>query len=166
MTGALNLLRKSAVELLKECGLYAVTAMDAAPRKRWDGPVVAVSISRVVCAPGGFRDYLGLRTDPDSGVESELYGRGVELTVALDIYASREGGERACQETMAVLAEAVACRGLGGLTALEVNGGRVEFLEKDGLYRLPVTCLCKGWLVARVDNGGAFVDIEVRGRTI
>ena len=41
-----------------------------------------------------------------------------------------------------------------------------EFLEKDGLYRLPVTCLCKGWLVARVDNGGAFVDIEVRGRTI
>ena len=30
MTGALNLLRKSAVDLLKECGLYAVTAMDAA----------------------------------------------------------------------------------------------------------------------------------------
>lgn len=166
MTGALNLLRRDAVELLNEYGVYAVTAMDAAPRKRWDGPVVAVSLSRVVCAAGGFRDYLGLRTDPDTGQESELYGRGVELTVALDIYAPRDGGEQACQETMAVLAEAVACRGLGGLTALELNGGRVEFLEKDGLYRLPVTCLCKGWLVARVDAGGAFVDFEVRGRKI
>lgn len=166
MTGALNLLRQSAVELLNEFGIYAVTAMDAAPRRRWDGPVVAVSLSRVVCAAGGFRDYLGLTADPDTGEESELYGRGVELTVALDVYAPRDGGEQACQETMAVLAEAVACRGLGGLTALELNGGRVEFLEKDGLYRLPVTCLCKGWLVARLDTGGAFVDFEVRGRKI
>lgn len=166
MTGALNLLRQDAVKLLGEYGVAAVTAMDAAPRKVWDGPVAAVSVSRVVCAPGGFRDYLGLHTDPNSGKETELYGRGVELTVALDIYAPREGGEAACQQTMAVVAEAVTCRGLGGLTALEVTGGRVEFLEKDGLYRLPVSCLCKGWLVARVDSSGTFADIEVRGRKL
>lgn len=166
MTGALNKLRQGAVEMLNEYGIYTVTAMDAAPRKRWDGPVVAVSVSRVTCAPGGFRDYLGLRRDPETGVESELYGRGVELTVALDIYAPRAGGEAACQDTMAVLAEAVTCRGLGGLTALEVSSGRVEFLEQDGLYRLPVSCVCKGWLVARVDNDGAFADFEVRGRKL
>ena len=42
----------------------------------------------------------------------------------------------------------------------------MEFLEEDGLYRLPVRCRCKGWLVAREDDDGAFVDIEVRGRKI
>ena len=166
MTGALNLLRQSTVELLNECGIHAVTAMDAAPRKRWEDPVAAVALSRVVCAAGGFRDYLGLKTDPDTGEECELYGRGVELTVSMDIFAPRDGGEQACQDTLAVMAEAVTCRGLGGLTVLEVNAGRVEFQERDGLYRLPVSCLCKGWLVARVDAGGAFADFEVRGRTI
>ena len=164
MNGALNGLRQAAVELLGEYGLYAVTAMEPAARKRWDGPVVAVSLSRVVCAAGGFQDYLGLWTDPETGEESERYGKGIELTLALDIYAPRDGGESACQETMAVLAEAVACRGIGGVPALELLAGRVEFLEQDGLYRLPVSCLCKGWLVARADTSGAFVDFEVRGR--
>ena len=74
MTGALNLLRQGAVKLLNEYGIYAVTAMDPAPRKGWDGPVAAVSVSRVVCAPGGFRDYLGIRTDPESA--SVIYGFG------------------------------------------------------------------------------------------
>ena len=153
-----------AVELLEEYGVHAVTAMDPAPRRKWDGPVAAVSVSRAVCAPGGFWDYLGVHTDPDSGTEWELYGRGVELTLSLDLYAPRDGGEQACQEAMGLLTEAVTCRGLGGLSVQEVNAGRVEFLEKDGLYRLPVTCLCKGRLVARMDSGGTFADIEVRGR--
>lgn len=166
MTGALNALRKSAVELLESYGLRAITAMEAESRKRWDGPVVTVSLSRVVCAAGGFRDYLGLRSNPDTGLEDELYGRGVELTLALDIYAPRSGGEAACQETLAVVAEAAACRGIGGMTALELTAGQVEFLEKDGLYHLPVSCVCKGWLVAAVDSSGTFADFEVKGRQV
>ena len=166
MTGALNVLRQSAVELLGEYGLYAVTAMEPAARKRWDGPVVAVSLSRVACGDGGFQDYLGLRTDPETGEKSELYGKSVELTVAMDIYAPRDGGEAACQEAMALLAEAVTGRGVGGLAVREVSAGRVEFVERDGLYRLPVSCLCKGWMVARVDSSGTFVDFEVKGRMV
>lgn len=166
MTGALNLLRQGAVELLNEYGLYAVTAMEPAARKRWDGPVVAVSLSRVTCGEGGFQDYLGLRKDPETGEVSELYGKSVELIMALDIYAPRDGGESACQQTLGSLAEAVACRGVGGLTVREVTAGRVEFLERDGLYYLPVSCLCRGWMVARVDSDGAFVDFEVKGRMV
>lgn len=166
MTGALNELRRSVVELLREYGLSAVTAMESDSRRRWDCPVAAVSLSRVVCAPGGFRDYLGLRDNPDTGLQDELYGRAVELTLSLDLYAPRNGGERACQQALGVMAEALSCRGAGGLTVLELQSGQVEFLERDGLYRLPVSCTCKGWLVAAVDSSGAFVDFEVKGRKV
>ena len=166
MTGALNALRRSAVELLQEYGLHAVTAMESEPRRRWDGPVAAVSLHKVVCAPGGFRDYLGLRDNPDTGVQEELYGKAMELTLALDLYAPREGGEDACQQAVCVMAEALACRGIAGLTVQDFETGAVEFLERDGLYRLPVKCRCKGWMVAAVDSSGAFIDFEVKGRTV
>ncbi len=164
MTGALNTLRRRVTELLERYELHAVTAMEPVRRRRWEGAVIAVSLSRVVCEAGGFRDYLGLCAQPETGTEAELYGKAVELTLALDVYAPRDGGERACQETMAVMAEAVACHGAGGLPVLELTAGQVEFLEQDGLYRLPVSCRCKGWLVARRETGDTLKDIEVRGR--
>lgn len=163
MTGALNELRRSAVELLREYGLSAVCAMEPESRRSWDGPVAAVSLDRVVCAPGGFRDFLGLRKDPDTGEQEELYGKAVELTLGLDLYAPRSGGEGACQQAVCVMAEALTREGVGGLSVLELETGAVEFLERDGLYRLPVKCLCKGWLVAAVDSSEAFVDFEVKG---
>jgi hypothetical protein len=156
--------RQAAVELLQECGIHAVCAMEPAARKNWEGAVAAVSLNKVVCAPGGFRDYLGLRDNPDTGLEDELYGRAVEITLGLDLYAPRSGGESACREAADGMTEALATRGVGGLTVLEVEAGRVEFLERDGLYRLPVHCTCRGWLVAAVDSSGAFVDFEVKGR--
>ena len=64
MNGALNAWRQSVVEQLRENGLNAVTAMESARAKRWREAVAAVSLSRVVCAPGGFKDYLGVMTDP------------------------------------------------------------------------------------------------------
>lgn len=166
MTGALNALRQDIVALLQEYGLYAVTAMDSASRKNWNGPVSAVSLSRVVCAAGGFRDYLGQRKNPDTGDMDELYGKAVELTFSLDLYAPRNGGEHACQEAAAIMAEALACRSINGLSVREMQTGQVEFMERDGLYRMPVSCTCKGWMVAVVDNSGAFVDFEVKGSRI
>lgn len=165
MTGAMNALRRSAVELLEEYGLRAVTAMEPDSRKRWLEPVVAVALSKVTCAAGGFQNYLGEKTDEATGVTSELYGRAVELTLALDIYAPRSGGESACREALDTMTEAVMCRGIGGLNVLELESGSVTFLE-DGVYRLPVSCRCKAWLVAAVDEGGTFMNFEVRGRKI
>lgn len=166
MTGALNALRQGAVDLLKEYGLNAVMGMEPERAGRWREPVVAVSLRKVVCAAGGFKDYLGVRENPSTGLEEELYGRAAELTLALDIYAPRDGGEGACQETLAAMTEALMCRGVAGLSTEEVRADRVEFLEKAGLYRLQVSCLCRAWLVAAAEDGGAFVDIEVKGRKV
>lgn len=134
--------------------------MEPEARLRPAGPVAAVSLSGVRCAPGGFQDYLGMKNG------DELYGRRMELTLALDLYAPRSGGESACQAAFTALAEALVCGDLAGLPAEEITAGQVEFLAKDGLYRLPVTCRCGGWMVARVDDSGAFTDFEVEGKSI
>lgn len=164
MSGALNALRETVARQLRQAGVNAVTAMESARAARWREAVAAVSLSKVVCAPGGFKDYLGMRREPD-GTERELYGREVELTLALDIYAPRDGGESACQEAAEAVTETLVCQGAAGLTALELQTGRVEFLESAGLYRLQISCRCRAWLVAVMDSGGgAFVDFEVKGR--
>lgn len=163
MTGALNALREDMAEQLRQAGLNAVTAMESARAARWREAVAAVSLSKVVCAPGGFKDYLGVRRDAD-GMEQELYGREVELTISMDLFAPRDGGESACQEAAEAIAENLMCYGAAGLNALEIQAGQVEFLEKDGLYRQKTSCRCRAWLVARMDGGGAFVDFEVKGR--
>ena len=165
MNGALNEWRSAVAEQLRECGLNAVTAMESARASRWREAVAAVSLCRVVCAPGGFKDYLGLRRDPESETEAEVYGCEAELTLALDVFAPRDGGESACQTAAEAVVECLVCRGAAGLAALEVQAGRVEFLEKDGLYRQEISCRCKAWLVARAnESGGIFEDFEVKGR--
>ena len=164
MNGALNALREQVAQQLRQAGINAVTGMESARSSRWREAVAAVSLSRVVCAPGGFQNYLGTHRE-DSGLERELYGREVELTLALDIFAPRDGGESACQEAAEAAAESLMCRGAAGLDALEIQTGQVEFLDSEGLYRQKTTCRCKAWLVARMDDGGgAFADFEVKGR--
>lgn len=165
MSGALNALRAAVAEQLRQAGLNAVTAMEGTPAGRWRGAVAAVSLSKMVCASGGFQDYLGVRADPETGRERELYGREAELTLAIDVFAPRDGGERACQQAAETAAEALVCQGAAGLPVLELETGRTEFLEREGLYRLPVSCRCGAWLTARTDGGGGtFTDFEVRGR--
>ena len=164
MNGALNALREQVAEQLRQVGVNAVTGMESARSSRWREAVAAVSLSRMVCAPGGFKDYLGTHRE-ENGLERELYGREVELTLALDIFAPRDGGESACQEAAETVAESLVCHGAAGLNALEIQSGQVEFLDQEGLYRQKTTCRCKAWLVARMDDGGgAFVDFEVKGR--
>ena len=163
MTGALSRLRSELTAQLNRAGIPAMAAYEPERQVRRTEPVAAVSLAKVVCAPGGFRDYLGRRTAAD-GTEEELYGRAAELTLALDIYAPRDGGESAARETMERLAEELAGQGAAGLTVLELESGQAEFLESRGLYRLPVKCVCRGWLTAAAREGGAFVDIEVRGK--
>lgn len=166
MSGALEGLRQAVVAALNAGGLPAVAAMEPQARRRWDGPVAAVSLSAIQCQPGGFQDYLGGRKNPQTGAEEEVYGRRVELTLALDLYTPRSGGEGEGQEALALAAELLIAGGAGGLDVVELTADRVEFLAQDGLYRLPVRCRCAGWLIARTDSAGAFTDFEVKGRLV
>ena len=87
---ALTNLRQKAADLLNESGIPAVAAFEPESRKLRTEPVAAVSLAQVACQSGGFQNYLGRYEEgQDSG---ELYGRAVELTLALDIYGPRDSG--------------------------------------------------------------------------
>jgi hypothetical protein len=166
MTGALKQLRQEAVDLLERHGVQAVNAFQPERRKQWTQPVAAVSLAKVVCAPGGFQNYLGTRRDESTGTDVELYGQAVELTLALDIYAPRDGGEDDCREALDKMVQALTEEGVAGLAVRELESGEMAFLDECGMYRLPVRCRCQAWLVAQADESGEFVDFRVKGRTI
>ena len=52
MSGALEGLRQAVVAQLSQGGLDAVAAMEPEGRRRWAGPVAAVGLDSVTCAPG------------------------------------------------------------------------------------------------------------------
>ena len=92
MSGALETLRQAVAAALNAGGVNAVAAMEPEARRRWDGPVAAVSLAGVECGPGGFQHYLGVWKNPDTGLEEEVYGRKAQFTLDLDLYAPRSGG--------------------------------------------------------------------------
>ena len=113
MSGALGRWRDRVAQQLRDSGLNVVTAMDPGRAARWREPVAAAAVSQVVCAPGGFQDYLGMERDGQTGEEREVYGREAELTLALDIFAPRDGGGEACRKAAETAVECLACRGVG-----------------------------------------------------
>ena len=162
MSGGLGKFREDIIALLQQEKIPAAAAFEPEERKRLEKPTAVVSLARVTCTPGGFQNYLGTRTGAD-GQSEEWYGREAELTVALDLYAPRNSGESACRQAMERVAEVLLSQGAGGLAVGELESGQVEFLETQGLYRMPVTCRCRGWLAAAVRADGAFTDFEIRG---
>lgn len=163
MTGALGRWRTSVAEQLRSAGLEAVEAMGPERAARVRGPVAAVALAGAACGPGGFQDYLGAE-ETQGGGSREVYGRWVELTLRLDVFAPRDGGAPACRAAAEQAAEELLFRGAAGLPVAELTAGETEFLERDGLYRLAVRCRCGAWLTARADEEtGALTDFEVRG---
>ena len=162
MSGGLGKFREDIIALLRQENIPAIAAFEPEERKWLEEPTAVVSLARVTCTPGGFQNYLGTRTGAD-GQNEEWYGREAQLTVALDLYSPRTGGESACRQTMERMAEVLLSRGAGGLAVGELESGQVEFLESRGLYRLPVICRCRGWLAAAVRADGVFRDFEIRG---
>lgn len=110
MSGGLGKFREDIIALLRQENIPAIAAFEPEERKWLEEPTAVVSLARVTCTPGGFQNYLGTRTGAD-GQNEEWYGREAQLTVALDLYAPRTGGESACRQTMERMAEVLLSRG-------------------------------------------------------
>lgn len=167
MIGALGAWRTAVTQQLRKAGVDAVEAMEPEQVPRRRSPAIAVALVGAVCGSGGFQDYLGLEQDPDTGGQREVFGRSAELTLEMDIFAPRDAGAAACRETAEQAMGELLFLGAAGLPVTELTVGETEFLERDGLYRLPVRCRCKAWLTALSggEDSGTFTDFEVRGTT-
>ena len=86
------------IETLGAAGLGAVRAFRRDELRSCEGALVCVSVRNARGLPAGFGGYLGLGTDPETGLSSELYGARCRLELGLDIYAAQgaENGPAEC----------------------------------------------------------------------
>lgn len=157
--------REYLAEYLSGQGVNAVTAWPDEPRSEENGAVCAVSLRKGQTVGVGFRDYLGERYDTERGRWVELYGRRVRLTFGLDLYAPAgpEMGERAIRAAFDTLAGALQGGEPSGLKLEEFSCGETEFQEAEGRYRCPAEAVYQAFLYAVADEGGSFLDFEVKG---
>ena len=156
-------LRCAMADYLNGQGVWAVPAWEAGQRMKPDEAVAAVSLRGCEGGPAGFQDYLGQQYDPESGLWRELYGRRAQVTLGLDIRASRSGGERACTQMFSAMVQALTVGGPEGMRLQELSCGETVFDEAEGLFRLPVKAVGVVFLYAVTDENGSFTDFTVKG---
>lgn len=153
------------VEALGGAGLDAVRAYPRHSLCPGGGTLVCVSVLEARSAPAGLGAYLGMGTDPVTGLSEELYGARCELELALDIYAAAEAGDAG--------AECMRCAGLisGALRALP-EGIKISSLSFGAMAPDARTgrFLCRGVLAATAyfiargaDEDGVFTDFILKG---
>ena len=163
----LDEIRECMAAFLTEQGLDAVTAWPERRRTQREGAAGAVSPPRSAGGPGGLPGYLGGRWNPGTGCWIWLYGRRVKITFGLDLYAARSSGGAAAVDRALDTLSAPPCRpGPDGLSILEFSAGETQFQEDSQLYHCPVEAVCQARLYAVADEGGAFLDFEIRGERV
>lgn len=164
MSGKLDQIRERMAEYLTEQGLKAVTAWpDTGCGSWWNGPVVAVSLRECKAAGSGFADYLGERYDENSGRWQELYGKRLELRLGLDLYAAGEKAAEQIQTAFDRLAQALHDGGPDGVKIKEFSCGETGYDKEKRLFRRTVEAECTAYLFAVAEEGGAFLDFEIKG---
>ena len=160
MRGGLELIRERMTEYLTSLGVQALTAWPGQERMKREDCVVVVSLRKCQTGPSGFQDYLGERYNEDTASWEELYGKRVELTFGLDLYAPAAAGEEAIQRTFDQLSVALQEGGPEGLTVRTVSCGETVYDQAGRLLRRSVEAECSAYLYAIAEAGGAFLDFD------
>ena len=159
----LDELRQAMAQYLSSCGVAAVTAWEPGRRARREEPVAVVSLRGCEGGPAGFQDYLGERFDEASGTWRELYGKKAELTLGLDIWGPKSGGEAACAALFDRVVQALTLGGPDGLRLREVVCGETAYDGDEGLFHCPARAVGTVLLVAQAGEDGLFTDFMVKG---
>ena len=156
-------IRERMAEYLTGQGIDAVCAYPDQRRLRRTGAVAAVSLRACQGGPGGFQDYLGERYDAETGRWQELYGKRLQVTFGLDLYAPEGAGAAGMQAAFDALAGALSGGGPPGLRVKEFSRGETSFDQALGLFHCPAEAVCTAYLYAVAEEGGAFLDFVVKG---
>ena len=159
----LDTIRQAMTAFLTEQGVAAVTAWPDETRTRRDQAVAAVSLRRCEGGPSGFQDYLGERYNQEAGRWEELYGKKLTVTFGLDLYAPKTNGADLCQAAFDRMATAFQQGGPAGLAVESCSRGETAFDQTAGLFHCPAEAVCQCYLYAVADEGGTFLDFEVKG---
>lgn len=131
--------------------------------KEFNAPVVAVSIEEAESTASGVGDYLGIFSDAETG-EREIYGRYLEVTLGLSVYApdTKEHGAQAVSRVFGQIVSAFSQCSLP-IKVKSIQCGKTEFDEITRMYRCEVTAKCRCFMTAEIREDGEFTDYILKG---
>ena len=156
----LDKIREHMADYLREKGLDVVCAYPEFTRVRKSTLVISLALRSCEGGPSGFRDYLGERYNEETENWEELYGRKITLNFGLDLYGTTG---RIAQSGLDTVAEAFHLENPSGLTVLGFSGGTLSYDSDMKLFHYPAEVTCEAFLYAIADEGGTFLDFEVKG---
>ena len=140
-------------------------------RSGWSGmqrqgvmqPLVVVTLREYAALPAGFEHYLGERYNDKTAAWEEVYGRKVELTLGLDLYAPEMGREEELQRLLERLTQVLTLSAPAGIQVERIACGETRWDEKQRVLKREVSAVCTAWLVAACPEGAEFLEFELRG---
>lgn len=148
---------------LTERGIPAVEGWVQEPRAEAGEPVVVVTVREYTAQSAGFEHYLGERYNEATAAWEELYGRKVELTLGLDLYAAQRESEGSMQMLAQRLAGVLTLEAPDGLQVGNVTCGKTEWDTGQRRLKREMSACCTAWLQAVCTEESEFLDFELRG---
>lgn len=153
------------LEALRGAGLRAVRAYPRQPLCPKGETLLCVSVSEAKGVPAGLGSYLGIGTDPVTGLSEELYGARCEMELALDIYvaADAEDAGAECMRCADLISQAL--RTLPeGIKISSLSFGAMAPDPQTGRFLCRGAAAASAYFIARAaDEDGIFTDFILKG---
>ena len=156
----LRQIRDAVIGALRDGGLAAEAAFPAHWTQERKTALATVAVGAAAGKNIGFAGYLGETRDPD-GTVREVYGRRLEGTVTVDVWAERarvceEGGETAAAVLLSGLPE--------GIRPGELSWEALAWDKKMGLFLRRGKLRCEALFLAESgEETGVFLDFILKG---
>ncbi len=159
-------LQEAMAAFLENQGVRALSAWPREGRKRYDVPLAVVSVKQVEGEAAGFGGYLGQVYDSATRTWREACGQRVNVLFALALYSPETAGEEGCRVLLDQVVEAMQRERPGGLTVEKWTMGETAFQQASGMFCGQLQLRCRGLLMAKEEDTGAFLGFEVNGGII
>ncbi|MFI3250341.1 MAG: hypothetical protein R3Y07_05205 [Eubacteriales bacterium] len=154
-------------EKLEQDGVHALVGWGDSEVDHCGSAVAVVTLRSTKTSSAGFADYLGDRSNDETGETEELYGHRAQITFGLDLYAPSTGGEKEISATFGTMVSSIA----GGISPNEnVNLRLLELSCGDSVYdsvqqrlKRTVEAKCQVHLYTVKKEDQSFVTFEIKG---
>jgi len=161
---AMSQVKAAVVTALNGADIETIAAYSEDKLKAYTTAVAAVGQRELKFTKTGQLDYLGQRYDSVLGKTLETYGRRMELTMSIDIYAPRALGAAGCETAAETVSETMLTALPSGLKLRSLSWQESEWDKTYGMFHLAGEAEYSALFAAEADEDGTeFTDFILRG---
>lgn len=161
---AIQQVKTALTDAINAFGVRAVNAYSGEALKDYPAAVAAVGTHGGTITHSGALEYLGERCDASRGTVCEVYGRRLELTLAIDLYAPRALGAAGCEDAAEAVSQAMMTALPCGLRLQELVWGETQWDTACRMFRLSAQAKYEAYFTAEAaEETAVFTDFILRG---